>query len=293
MKKKTTLLFVLGLLFVSCSMNKSFLKPQKIPIAAKKAKIISEKDTLVFNFGENYQPTIKTLKNIDVNLDYTIESVIFNSSNGNKLNGWFIKPKNIKATTTLLHFHGNAGALINQYQAIVPLIKHGFQVFIFDYSGFGFSEGEATRDNLLVDGLAALDFLLTKTEIKNTKIALYGQSIGGHLAAVIAEKRQNDIDGLIIEGGFTSYKAIAGKKVPLIGSILVKQNNSAIESIRNFNKSVLIIHSTEDKVIPFSMGKKLFESANEPKNFYEIKGKHIYGVIDYSEDIANKIKNLF
>lgn len=292
MKIKLPLLLVVSICLMSCSMNKAFLQPQKIPVTTKKVKIKSEKDTLVFNFGDNFQPTITNLKNTAIDLDFTIESVVFKSSNGNKLNGWFLKPKKVKPLITLIHFHGNAGALLSQYQAIAPIIKHGFQVFIFDYSGFGFSEGKATRDNVLTDGLSAVDFVLTRQEVKNTKIALYGQSLGGHLAAVVAEKRQNNIDALIIEAAFTSYKAIGNKKVPLLGSLLTNQKYSALESIKKYTKPVLVIHSTEDKIVPFVMGKNLFESANNPKEFFEIKGKHIYGILDYSEEIANKIKKL-
>jgi len=294
MKSKTLqTLFIFSLLTTSCSFNKIFLVPTKIPSKVKKVTLSTPTDTTIVTFsGDVHQPnlTIKGKESID--LGYSIESVMFKSTDGNQLNGWLLKPKNVTPTITLLHLHGNGGSLLNQYQAISPLLKKGFQVFTFDYSGFGFSEGEATRENVLSDALSALDYLKTREEAKNTKLVLYGQSYGGYLAAIVASQREKDFDGLVIEGGFSSYKDVAAKRIPIIGRIITKQGYSAITSIKYYHKPVLVIHSTEDEVIPFSLGKKIFDNANSPKEFYEIKNKHIYGPIFYTDEISTKIKNL-
>ncbi|SOD97609.1 alpha/beta hydrolase [Spirosoma fluviale] len=278
----------------SCSFNKAFLKPTVIPVAAKKVTIKTEIDTTIISFmGDSHQPVLTQKNGQTVDLDYTIASVIFKSANQNKLNGWLIRPKKVSPTITLLHFHGNAGALISQYQAISPFLKNGFQLFVFDYSGFGFSEGEATRDNIYTDALSALDYIKSRQEVQNTKIVIYGQSIGGHLAAVVATEQQQKIDGLVIEGGFSSYKDMGGQKLPLLGRLLTKQGYSATNSIKNFHKPLLVIHSTEDKTVPFHLGKKIFESANAPKDFYEIKNRHIDGPKFYTDEISSKIKKMF
>jgi len=270
-----------------------FLHPTKVPAGAKKLTMKSETDSTVITFSpENHQPIF--LKNgIDtLNFDFTIESVVFESSNGNKLNGWFLKPKNTTPTITLLHFHGNAGFLVSQYRAITPLLEYGFQALIFDYSGFGFSEGEATRKNVLIDGNSALDYVLSRLDVKDTKLVIYGQSLGGHLAAVVAEQKQAVIDGVVIEGAFSSHKDIAAEKASIIGRIFVSGKYSAFKSIRNFKKPVLVIHSTEDDVIPFKMGQKIFKNANEPKEFYEIQNCHICGPDFYADSISKKIINM-
>ena len=283
--------FLMLTLFTSCSMNKMFLQPTKIPALAKLVTLKTETDTTVVSFtGEKHQPTFLNSKKDTIDISYTVESVIFKSQNGNNLNGWFIKPKNQTSKITLLHFHGNAGALVSQYQAITPLVKNGFQIFMFDYSGFGFSEGKATRENVLTDGLSALGYLKNRQDVKNTKIILYGQSLGGHLAAVVAQQRKNDIDGLVIEGGFSSHKDAAKSIGGIFGKMLVKEIYSGKTSIKDFHKPVLIIHSNEDKVISISLGKKLFDNANEPKEFYEIKHPHIYGPVFYADSISQKIK---
>ncbi len=287
------------IIFSSCSFNFMFLVPDKMPNEIKLIKSLdSSKDTVFLYYsGNSFQPTF--IKNKDtVQRDFTIESVVFKSSSGNSLNGWLLKPKNTVAEITLLHFHGNAGNLLSQCGAVSPLMKNGFQIFLFDYSGFGFSEGKATRKNVLLDGLSALDYVKSREDIKNTKIILYGQSLGGHLAAVIGEKRQNEIAALVIEGAFSSHNDIAAHTARqlylpgFLGSLFVKHGYCAKQSIVNYKKPLLIIHSTEDEIVPFYMGEKIFSLANEPKEFYEIKKCHICGPKYYSDEIAEKIKKM-
>jgi uncharacterized protein len=290
---KLMLLLLSVTLFTSCAFNKVFLNPGKVNGKTNSFSYTSGNgttETIVKLEGESYQPTLIKVGKDTMNFDFTIESVVFKSSNGNKLNGWLLKPKNQIPTITLLHFHGNSGFLFNQHQAISPLIKYGFQIFMFDYSGFGFSEGKATRENVLADANAALDYLKNRPEVKNTKLIIYGQSLGGHLAAVVGSQRQNDIDGLVIEGAFSSHKEMAGHVVPLFGNILVKQVYSAKKSIKKFNKPLLVIHSREDKIVPLFMSKKIFDKANQPKEFYEVDKYHIGALQFYSNEIATKIK---
>lgn len=285
---------IVCLLITSCSFNGIFLQPDPIPSQIKKATIKDGTDSTVVYFnGENHQPVFVKNRTDTLDKEFTIESVVFKSTSGNNLNGWFIKPMNKTPHITLLAFHGNAGCLLSQYQFMIPLVQKGFQIFIFDYSGFGFSEGHATRKNVLLDGLSSLDYLLSRPEVKETKLVIYGQSLGGHLSAVVANQRQNDIDGLVIEGAFSSHDDIAANSAGFIGRLLVKEMYSGKKSIKGYKKPLLVIHSTEDKTVPFSNGKTIFENANEPKEFYEIKGSHIYGPILYPDEIANKITNMF
>jgi fermentation-respiration switch protein FrsA (DUF1100 family) len=291
---KQILIAILTLvLFASCSFNKMFLQPQKIPATATKLAMFVKKDTIIVHFtGDKHQPTFLKRNKDSINLGYTIESVVYKSANGNTLNGWFLKPKNQTANITLLHLHGNAGCLLSQYQAMSTLIKNGFQIFLFDYSGFGFSEGKVTKNNVLTDALSTLDYIKTREDVKNTKLVIYGQSLGGHLSAVVGTMRQKDIDGLVIEGAFSSHKDIAAFTVPVIGRIIVKQGYCATKSIKDFHKPLLVIHSTEDETVPFFMGKKIFDAANAPKEFFEIKKGHIQGPEFYSDEISQKIKKM-
>jgi dipeptidyl aminopeptidase/acylaminoacyl peptidase len=251
-------------------------------------------DTLCLYFsGSNHQPTtlMKNWKDT-VDLIYTIESVLFKNANGDTLNGWFVKPKNQTPTFTLLQLHGNAGTLYNQLK-MTSFLKYGFQIFMFDYSGFGFSQGKAKRKNVLTDALSALDYLKTRQDVKGTKLVIYGQSLGGNLAPVVASKRQNEIDGLVIEGGFSTYKDMAAKKFGFIGRILIAEKHNAMKSIKTYKKPLLSIHSREDNTVPFELGKKLFDNANEPKIFFEMAKKcHLCGSIYYSDEISQKIRGM-
>jgi pimeloyl-ACP methyl ester carboxylesterase len=280
-------------LVASCNFNAVYLHPTTVPAGAKKLTLSTGTDsTHVFFNADNYQPVFVKNSTDTLVTDYSIESVVFTGSTGNKLNGWMMKPKNQVAETTLLHLHGNAGFIVSQYQAMTPLLPYGFQVFIFDYSGFGFSEGKATRQQVLIDANDALNYIKTRKDVGGTKLVIYGQSLGGHLAAVVAAKRQSEIDGLVIEGAFSSHKDIAAETAGFIGRLLVKEHYSARKSIAEFKKPVLIIHSTEDEIIPFEMGKILFENANNPKEFYEIKHCHMCGPDYYAESISQKIKKM-
>lgn len=291
---KALLTCLLLILLFSCSFNKLFLQPDVIPLMAKKGTLINPitGDTTVINIsGDNFQPTFTNDSGELIILDYTIESVVFQNSLKTNLNGWFLKSIDTLAPAyTMLFLHGNGGNITTEYPVATPFLKEGFQVFIFDYSGYGFSQGEASRENILIDATSALDYILSRPDVKATKLVIYGQSLGGHLASVLATQRQSDIDILVIEGAFSSYRDIGAHSVPIIGRVFVKQGYSAKKSIKSFNKPLLVIHSTEDSVIPFYMGQKIFDAANEPKEFYEIKKCHACGPIYYSDSISAKIK---
>jgi len=290
---RTIIIISIILFLTACSFDETFLYPTKIPDNSKRVTLTTHNDTILVLFNdETHQPTFLKNGHDTINYNFTVKSVIFESLNGNKLNGWLLEPKNETPKITLLHFHGNAGSLVSQYQRISPLIEYGFQVFMFDYSGFGFSEGEATRDNVLIDANSALTYLQNLPEIKNTKIIIYGQSLGGHLSAVVASQREADIDGLVIEGAFSSHKDIAAEHSGFWGRIFVSEKYSASKSIKSFHKPVLVIHSNVDHVIPFEMGQKIYDNANEPKEFYEIQECHICGAIFYPTEISDKIKKM-
>lgn len=290
MKTFIHLLSILVLSLTSCSLNKMFLRPQKIPVTDKKLQIASEKDTIYAQFSQpTHQPLFFDKNNDTIHLNFILKSVVFKSESGNELNGWLLTPKDKTPTVTLLHFHGNAGNLISQYGAISELTKHGFQLFLFDYSGFGFSTGKATRKNVLKEGNSAVTFVSNMPETQNTKLLIYGQSLGGHLGAVVAAANQDFINGLIIEGAFSSHKDIAKEVAGGFGKLFVKELYAAKQSVKEFHKPVLVIHSSEDAIIPIKLGQRIFDNANEPKEFYEIRGYHICGPRLYTDSIAAKI----
>jgi fermentation-respiration switch protein FrsA (DUF1100 family) len=226
------------------------------------------------------------------------EDVYFKSADGSKLHGWFVKPKKGPVRGTILHFHGNAGNIGYYVPFLTPLVEAGFQGLLFDYEQYGTSQGIASQEHVLEDGLAALDYIRSRDDVKGTKLILFGQSLGGHLAVVVAAQEPKKIDALIVEGAFTGHHQISiyhGWRryyaPPLLTRIVVPSKYSAIKVVDKIEVPKLFIHSTEDKVCPFYMGKKLYDKAVGPKEFWEVKGKHCHAGILYKEEfIAHFIK---
>lgn len=285
--------FLLSLTLSSCAFNRTFLRPVSFDSQTDQQTLNIQGDTVTIHYlGDNKQPLFIRNEKDTVQFKHSIESVFFTSKSGHKLNGWMLKPKDIHPKATILFFHGNSGDLVRTHWSMTLLLQEGFQVFAIDYSGYGLSEGKAKRKHLLNDGNAAVDYLLSREDVKGKKVIIYGQSLGGHLASVVATNNQDKIDALVIEGAFSSHKDIGKEFAGFLGKWLVKEMYSAKASLPDFTKPFLVIHSTEDEIIPFYMGEDLYNVANEPKTFYEIDGCHICGSRLYAEEIANKIFDL-
>ena len=259
------ILFIVFILMVGCSFEKMFYYPNKTLTHQKVA------DSLGF------------------------EHVSFASKNGNKLDGYFVIPKDSIIGAILL-LHGNAGNISDQISSLTKLQNAKFEVLVIDYQGFGNSQGEVSHQNLVDDAESALAYLEEETKDKNIPIIILGRSIGGHLAVKIAHDHQKEIKALVIEGAFTNHHAIATAISPFwlwpFAEILVKSQYKASDLIKDITIPKLIIHSTEDDVIPYWMGVELYNKASAPKEFWEIKGKHIYGMWLYTDEYMSKLKKL-
>jgi fermentation-respiration switch protein FrsA (DUF1100 family) len=257
------------------------------------AYIPQVEDTLTLGFNTDYSTKVtNTLGEEETDLSYTIESTFFENRSGDSLYAWLMKPKTDYNGTTIYFLHGNAANLAYQIIFAAPFVEAGYQVFIFDYSGFGFSQGEATRKAVKNDATDGLNYLLAREDIKYDHLLIYGQSLGGHLSVVIANENQDKIDGLITEGAFSSHSDIAADVVPVLGRIFTREMYSAEKNIVDFKKPILIIHSTEDERIPYEQGERLFELANEPKEFYSIDKLHIRGPLFYADSITAKMARM-
>lgn len=251
---------------------------------------LSKNDTLTFKYDQKTQ--LIDLYNSDstlINESFTIKNHFFSSSSGNQLNGWLLKERNTKPTTTILLLHGSGVNNLLHYQNAQPLLNENYQVFLVDYSGYGFSEGVSTCKNVFKDAQSTFEYILANDKFGANELIIYGQSYGGYLAANIASDYQGEIKAMIIEGAFTSHKREAKTMSPLWGN-LVSHGPKTEKAIKNFRKPLLVIHSTEDEMVPNKFGKSLFQAANAPKEYYEIDGRHIGGLHIYKEEIIKKIK---
>lgn len=200
----------------------------------------------------------------------TVEDWFFTAQDGVQLHGWYAPSEG--APHTLLWFHGNAGNISHRLDQLKMLLERvKVNVFILGYRGYGRSEGSPDEAGLYKDAQAAYDYLVSQKNARANQLVLYGQSLGGAVAVDLALARP--CAGLIIESSFTSAKDMAKKLYPFLPLhyfLGVKFDSAA--KIARLHLPVLIMHGTEDEVIPYELGQKLFAAANEPKEFYPIPG---------------------
>ena len=226
------------------------------------------------------------------NIDY--QDIYLENSKGLKLNAVCLEPKG-KSKGTVLLIHGNGGNVSGWIHSIEPLQKAGYRALVFDYEGYGKSEGKPTHKNVVSDAELFLNYLLDKKD-STEKMILWGVSLGGNLSVNIAYRNQDKVDILIDEAGFSSHSDIGTSFMPWFlkpfARISVSSPYKSKKLIADIKMPVLIIHSTEDEVVPFEMGKKVYKNANQPKEFWEIKGKHCYAIRDYEKEFINKLDSI-
>lgn len=206
-----------------------------------------------------------------------------------------LRPKS-KPKATIFYFHG-AGGNITYYLPLTKILaEDNFQIVMVDFRGYGKSSGTPTHKNIATDGKLIFETLIEKEGIKETPKIIYGISIGTQISTLLAKIYQNKIDGLVLEGSMTSFTEIAMYHVPEYSEFLKTNYISpyaAKEDIKNLKEiPKLIIHSKEDKDVPFVQGKTVFDSAPEPKEFIEFKGKHLHGLKHKKEQILKKIHDM-
>ncbi len=204
------------------------------------------------------------------------EVVEFDASDGVKLSGWFVPAEDRRGV--VLFFHGNAGNISHRLESIDVFHRLRLSVFIFDYRGYGQSEGRVTEKGTYLDAEAAWRYLLDERQVDPGEIYIFGRSLGGAVGSWLAQ--DHTPRALIVESTFTSIPDIAAQLYPFLPvRRLARFRYSAIDYVQQVSCPVLIVHSRDDEMIRFSHGRKLFEAANEPKQFLEIRGSHNEGFI--------------
>lgn len=204
------------------------------------------------------------------------ESVYFEAADGIKLSGWFIPSDSARGV--LLFCHGNAGNISHRLESIQIFHQLGLDVFIFDYRGYGQSEGKPTETGTYQDAAAAWRYLVEERKLASTDIVVFGRSLGGAIASWLAQ--QHTPRALIVESSFTSIPDIAAtlyRYLPV--RQLLRFDYNTAEYLSRVNCPVLVVHSRNDEMMPFSHGQRLFEVAGEPKQFLEISGTHNEGFL--------------
>lgn len=204
---------------------------------------------------------------------FRYENVDFKSTDGTNLHGWFIPSRAKQPKGTVVFSHGNAGSLGYHLGFVMWLAEAGYQVFMYDYRGFGKSGGELDRRGMIEDVKGAFAYVGARKDVDARRLVSYGHSLGGAKSvAAIAEKRVEGLRAVVIDGAFTSYQAMARVVGGELGAGLITDEFSPKDLIAKISgTSLLVIHGDRDLVVPVSQGKELFRLANEPKTLFEVK----------------------
>jgi len=202
------------------------------------------------------------------------ETVWFNSADGVRLNGFYFQSLSKPEVATIVFFHGNGGNISDVSWLGQRFAKHGFNVLLFDYRGYGASDGVAGDESALyADGDAAVAFLVNEKKLRPEQIVLYGHSLGTAVAADVASR--GHFGAVVLESGFSSASSLASSALPWLPRWLHFLGKNRFESARKLTKvksPILIAHGDPDRTIPTSEAQLLFASANEPKRLLIIPG---------------------
>jgi len=235
--------------------------------------------------GLFYYPDARVYSTPDrVGLPY--QDVWFTSRDGSPLHGWFIPATTPgPALGTVVHFHGNAQNMTAHYGFVSWLPAEGFNVFVFDYRGYGASaKKKPTRQGTFEDGIAALAYVRGRADLDPQRMILYGQSLGGALAlAVAGETHPAGVQAVIAESAFSTYRGAAGDGVganfklgawlrPLTWLLVSGDHNpkASVDAISPV--PLLLIHGTADTVVSYRHAEILFKKARQPKQLLPMPG---------------------
>ena len=231
-----------------------------------------------------YHPSENNYQNDKIQFSY--DEIFIKVDDKIKLKAWIIN-KNLKKFKTLVFFHGNAGELSNRIYKLNELNKLDINILLISWRGFSGNEGSPTEDNLYKDAEAAIQWLNRK-EVKNNRIILYGESLGTGVAVEIGKK--NNFNSIILESPFTSMENAAKIYYPYLPvKLLLKDKYDSLNKITTIKTPILIMHGKKDDIVPFSMGKELFEKANNPKHSYFTSDDD--HMMEFNDQIIRNIKN--
>ena len=231
-----------------------------------------------------YHPNENNYSNDKITV--SIEKIKIKTKDNIDLLGWYHE-KNLKKFKTLLFFHGNAGSLENRIHKLNRFDDMKINFLIIAWRGFSGNKGKPTEIGLYEDGQSAIRWLLEKG-LKEEDIIIYGESLGTGVATHLAQSK--NFAGVILETPFTSMVDAAKTFYPYIPvNLLLKDKFKNEDKIKNINSPILIMHGEADQIVPFAMGKKIFEIANEPKFSYFTK--YDDHMMEYNENLVKALNS--
>ncbi len=217
-----------------------------------------------------YYPTRDVYTN-PLEHDLAYDDVKLTTGDNGAIAAWFVPASSARAT--LLFCHGNGGNIADCMFSVQAFHDLGLNVLIFDYQGYGNSTGKPSEQGMYHDVKTAWDYLTIERKIPSGKIIVFGRSLGGAVAAWLAD--EVNPGALVLASAFTSMPDMAAVMYPYLPArYLCRFKYNTLEHVRSLKCPILVAHSPEDDVIPFEHGKKLYEAAPQPKQFIETHGIH-------------------
>lgn len=211
-------------------------------------------------------------------LGLAAEDVAIPGPDGSTLHGWFL-PTQGRSRGAVLHAHGNAANIGNHLPLVAWLPAAGFDVLMFDYRGFGRSDGRPTLDGVVADTRAALAWLRAHPKVDPARLVVFGQSLGGATAIRAVAADPAGVRLLVVDSAFASYRGIArdaaGLLRPLAAPLLATlpgADADPVTAIRGLRVPVMVIHGSADRVIPLAHGEALYAAAAAPKRWLRVDG---------------------
>ncbi len=191
------------------------------------------------------------------------------TADGISIHGWWVPHD--EAKLTVLFFHGNGGNISHRIHLLELLRDLGVSTLMVDYRGYGRSEGRPSEEGLYRDADAALKHLREARGIPLDRIVIFGKSLGGAVAIDLAARVETG--GLIVESSFTSIKDMARRTVPILPvHLLVRTRFDSLAKMPSLRQPLLVIHGNRDEVVPFEMGRALYDAAEGTKDFLAVPG---------------------
>jgi len=192
------------------------------------------------------------------------EDVTFQSADGTRLHAWYLPAEN--PTAVILYCHGNAGNVTHRAGIIQALRDHaGASVMVFDYRGYGRSEGKPSEVGILADARAARTALAAKAGVAESDIVMMGRSLGGAVAVDVAAG--DGARALVLESTFSSMPDVAAHHVPYLPvHLLMRTRLNSAGKIAEYQGPLLQSHGDADRVVPYQFGRKLFEATGRPES---------------------------
>jgi len=197
------------------------------------------------------------------------EDVRLESEDGVRLHAFFL-PARPGVTRAILFLHGNAGNASHRLPNAAMLGQLGAHVMLLEYRGYGLSDGTPSEAGVYADARAGLAHLLEARGIPETRIVLFGRSLGGAVAVDLAQDRA--LAGVILESTFTSLPDMVRRLAWPIGALVVRSGFDSIDKIGRVRAPLLFFHGDRDSIVPHDLGVRLHEAAPEPKAFETIAG---------------------